>query len=104
MMAEEMGLRGRCPRLRPDLFPEDGHRRDLHPGRHRIQSASKFASDMRLLAHMKEIEEPFEKNQIGSSAMPYKRNPMRCERICALGRYVMADVMNPADHRRHPVV
>ena len=59
------------------------------------QSASKFANDMRLLAHMKEIEEPFEKNQIGSSAMPYKRNPMRSERICALARYVMAVVMNP---------
>jgi adenylosuccinate lyase len=60
------------------------------------QSASKFSNDMRLLQSFKEMEEPFEANQIGSSAMAYKRNPMRCERITSLARYVMIDSLNPA--------
>jgi len=60
------------------------------------QSASKFSHDMRLLANLKEMEEPFEKNQIGSSAMAYKRNPMRCERITSLARYVIVNALNPA--------
>ena len=59
-------------------------------------SAHKFSNDIRLLQHLKEIEEPFEKSQIGSSAMAYKRNPMRSERIASLSRYVMVDAMNPA--------
>ena len=59
------------------------------------QSAHKFSNDIRLLQHLKEIEEPFEKNQIGSSAMAYKRNPMRSERIASLANYVMSDFMNP---------
>ncbi len=60
------------------------------------QSACKFSNDLRLLQNLKEIEEPFEKNQIGSSAMAYKRNPMRSERIASLSRYVMIDALNPA--------
>ncbi len=60
------------------------------------QSAMKFSNDLRLLQHLKEVEEPFEENQIGSSAMAYKRNPMRSERISSLARYVIADTLNPA--------
>ena len=60
------------------------------------QSASKFSNDIRLLQHLKEVEEPFETHQIGSSAMAYKRNPMRSERIASLSRYIVADALNPA--------
>ncbi|MEF9921315.1 MAG: adenylosuccinate lyase [Anaerovoracaceae bacterium] len=60
------------------------------------QSAHKFSNDIRLLQHMKEVEEPFEKSQIGSSAMAYKRNPMRSERMASLANYVMTDALNPA--------
>lgn len=60
------------------------------------QSAAKFSNDIRLLSHLKEFDEPFEDNQIGSSAMAYKRNPMRSERIAALARYVIVDALNPA--------
>lgn len=60
------------------------------------QSATKFSNDIRLLSHLKEFDEPFESGQIGSSAMAYKRNPMRSERIASLSRYIMVDVLNPA--------
>ena len=94
MVAEEMGVEGVVP-VCGQTYSRKMDTGVISTLAGIASSASKFANDMRLLAHMKEIEEPFEKNQIGSSAMPYKRNPMRCERICALGRYVMADVMNP---------
>jgi len=61
------------------------------------QSASKMGNDLRLLAHLKEVEEPYEAKQIGSSAMPYKRNPMRSERVCALGRFLQGLLLNPAE-------
>ena len=67
------------------------------------QSAHKMATDLRLLAHRKEVEEPFEKEQIGSSAMAYKRNPMRSERICSLARFVMSLESSAAPDRGHAV-
>ena len=94
-IAEEMGL----PRIVPVSGQTYSRKVDynvLSTLSGIAQSAMKFGNDLRLLANFKEMEEPFEKNQIGSSAMPYKRNPMRCERICALARYVMVDVLNPA--------
>ena len=93
MIAEEMGFSGVVP-VSGQTYSRKVDAAILSTLSGIAQSATKFATDMRLLAHMKEIEEPFEKNQVGSSAMPYKRNPMRCERICALSRYVISDVTN----------
>ena len=94
-IAAEMGFRGVVP-VSGQTYSRKVDAAVLSTLSGIAQSASKFATDMRLLCHLKEIEEPFEKNQIGSSAMPYKRNPMRSERICSLARYVIADTNNTA--------
>ncbi|MCM1524921.1 MAG: adenylosuccinate lyase [Ruminococcus sp.] len=95
MIAEEMGFSSVVP-VSGQTYSRKTDTQVLNTLSNIAQSAMKFANDMRILQNFKEMEEPFEKNQIGSSAMPYKRNPMRCERITALARYLMIDVLNPA--------
>lgn len=95
MIAKKMGFEG-CFAVSGQTYPRKLDAMLLSTLSGIAQSAAKFSNDIRLLQHMKEIEEPFEKNQIGSSAMAYKRNPMRSERIAALARYVIADALNPA--------
>ncbi|MBE5921327.1 MAG: adenylosuccinate lyase [Lachnospiraceae bacterium] len=95
MIAEKMGFAGVYP-VSGQTYSRKVDTRVLNVLAGIAASAHKFSNDIRLLQHLKEIEEPFEKNQIGSSAMAYKRNPMRSERIASLANYVMADVMNPA--------
>ncbi len=95
MIAEEMGFDGVVP-VSGQTYSRKVDSQILSTLSGIAQSASKFSNDMRLLQSFKEMEEPFEKNQIGSSAMAYKRNPMRCERITSLARYVMTDSLNPA--------
>ena len=95
MIAEEMGFDA-CVPVSGQTYSRKTDALVLSTLSGIAQSAGKFATDMRLLSHLKECEEPFEQNQIGSSAMPYKRNPMRCERICSLSRYVILDAENPA--------
>ncbi len=95
LIASEMGYEA-CVPVSGQTYSRKTDARVLNALSAVAQSASKFANDLRLLQNMKEIEEPFEKHQIGSSAMPYKRNPMRSERICALSRYVMTTSLNPA--------
>lgn len=92
-IAEKMGYKG-CFAVSGQTYSRKVDSQFLNVLAGIAQSASKFSNDIRLLQHLKEVEEPFEKNQIGSSAMAYKRNPMRSERIGSLSRYVMVDVLN----------
>lgn len=94
-IAEKMGYNG-CFAVSGQTYSRKLDSRILNVLSGIAQSATKFSNDIRLLQHLKEIEEPFEKGQIGSSAMAYKRNPMRSERIASLARYVMVDALNPA--------
>ena len=94
-IAEKMGYTG-CFAVSGQTYSRKLDSRILNVLSGIAQSATKFSNDIRLLQHLKEIEEPFEKGQIGSSAMAYKRNPMRSERIASLARYVMVDALNPA--------
>ena len=93
MLAEEFGF-GECFDVCGQTYPRKVDVRILNALSSVAQSAYRMANDIRLLQHDRQLEEPFEKNQIGSSAMAYKRNPMRCERICSLARYLMADAAN----------
>nr|WP_202621612.1 adenylosuccinate lyase [Anaerocolumna sedimenticola] len=95
MIAEKMGYTG-CFPVSGQTYSRKVDMRVVNVLAGIAASAHKFSNDIRLLQHLKEIEEPFEKNQIGSSAMAYKRNPMRSERIASLSNYVLTDVMNPA--------
>ena len=94
-IAEKMGFSG-CYPVSGQTYSRKVDTRVLNVLAGIAASAHKFSNDIRLLQHLKEIEEPFEKNQIGSSAMAYKRNPMRSERIASLANYVMMDALNPA--------
>ncbi|MCR5848154.1 MAG: adenylosuccinate lyase [Lachnospiraceae bacterium] len=95
MIAEKMGFKN-CYPVSGQTYSRKVDSRVLNILGGIAQSATKMSNDIRLLQHLKEVEEPFEKNQIGSSAMAYKRNPMRSERIASLSRYVIADTLNPA--------
>lgn len=95
MIAKKMGFAS-CYPVSGQTYSRKVDMRVMHVLAGIAASAHKFSNDIRLLQHLKEVEEPFEKTQIGSSAMAYKRNPMRSERIASLARYVMIDALNPA--------